>query len=152
MSQELAKRIEPVDLERRDDGFRSVQQLSANPHEEMTVTMQRYFDWLQSTFRGVVAVTRDSAADSIVLFFAGAPAIRLQHRRSSVGRVEYAVMGGLLARRNGEFSFVRKQDGTTLAILDGFRPRLPEWLYARTQGRIHALIMRRFSRALESAQ
>jgi hypothetical protein len=139
----------PVDIERTGDSFRSVQRLHAEHTEGMHTTMGRYFDWLTTVFKGAVGVSGGTDSEAVVLTLFGVPAIRLKHLSTTDTEISYTVEGGALALKGGRFAFIRQADAGALAVLEGFRPRLPGWLYMRTHGLAHARIMQRFSRFLE---
>lgn len=140
----------PVDLDFVGPGFLSVQALNSLPAETMGMTMDRYFAWLRKAFRGTVQVRGDANSDDVTMSLAGVPAIRLRRREGgNDDRVSYDVVGGALAKKGGVFEFVRGPDGKSHAILEGFRPRLPGWLYTRTHGAVHVGVMNRFAADLE---
>jgi len=72
--------------------------------------------------------------------------------RSGPDRALFEITGGVLA--GPAIGFPRLEfrtipgDGDALAAVHEFRPRLPWWIYARTQAYAHAWIMWRFARHL----
>lgn len=144
-----AASVTPVSLEQTAEGFRSVQALRADG--TMPQVVERYFSWLPRIFVGFVTVVERDEVRDVVLNLMGAPAIRLRQRIRTDDRVVYDVVGGWLAHPGGSFEFVRGRPGRALAILDGFRPRLPNWIYRRTHGAVHAAVMQLFKSSLPEA-
>ena len=144
---------EPQDagLERVNGGGRSVQTLPAAGGVEMPEFMDAYFRWLQRAFRGAVTVSGGACDEVVVMYLLGVPAVRLRRRSSDAARIVYEVQGGALARHGGIFEFTRVEEDLAMAVLSGFQPRLPWWVYRRTHGRLHASVMRSFGRSLEVA-
>ncbi len=136
--------LTPVDLVRRDTGYVSVQRLDARAETSMSELADQYFDWLGRAFRGLVRVRGRAADDAVVMRLAGVPAIRLRRVGVDEDALRFEVVGGALARSGGSFSFVRHRGGAQV-ILEGFLPRLPAWLYARTHGPVHVQTMNRFA-------
>ena len=138
-----------ADLVSVDGQFRSAQRLEVDVHVAMPALADRYFEWLQRVFRGLVMVEGRTPDEEVVMRVLGVPAVRLRRTECDGDRMRYAVEGGALARRGGEFVFERVGARDAIAILQGFRPRLPPWLYRHTHGRVHTSVMRRFRRYLE---
>ncbi len=140
--------LHTVDIEHVDGAFRSVQRLTSAGVADMPALVDRYFGWLQEFFFGVVRVLGRSRDERVVMRVLGVPAIRLRQLSRTPQRVVYAVEGGVLAKPGGEFVFASGPDDDAVAVLRGFRPRLPPWLYERTHGPVHASVMRKFCRSL----
>lgn len=139
-----------VDLEWIGSGFTSIQRLGTTDDATMPDTADRYFRWLPRAFRGLVQVRGDARTAEVVLSLAGVPAIRLRTRARAPDGITFDVVGGALARPGGTFSFVRRRGGGASAVLEGFRPRLPGWLYTRTHGPVHVSVMKHFAAHLEA--
>jgi hypothetical protein len=56
----------------------------------------------------------------------------------------WSIAGGLLARRPGGSLTYGWRDGELVAVVDGYRPRLPALGYRMAQAPVHRLVMRRF--------
>lgn len=140
-----------VGIEHIDGGFRSVQRLGVLDGTEMPALAEQYFQWLQRAFRGLVKVRGSTRGETVVMHLLGVPAIRLRRHSCVAEQVVYRVEGGALARSGGEFLFTRAEDAHVVAVLQGFQPRLPGWLYRRTHGPFHASVMRRFCEFMGAA-
>ena len=101
-------------------------------------------------FRWVPAVSADFAAPRwpegpggplrIEVAPLGLALIRMAAPREEPGRRARPVLGGLLGHAGGELCFELEPGprGTLLrVVLRGFRPRMPAWLYWRTQRHLH---------------
>jgi hypothetical protein len=60
----------------------------------------------------------------------------------------WPIAGGLLARGPAGTLRYEWRDGALAAMVDGYLPRLPRWLYAVTQLPVHRWVTRRFLLAL----
>ena len=110
--------------------------------------------WLPEGLRGLLRVVRTDTGLHFLAVGSRKPLLELSFRpdRSGPDRALFEVSGGVL---NGKpIGFPRLEfrvvpaDGEALAALHQFRPRLPWWLYVRTQAYAHAWVMWRFGRHL----
>ncbi len=138
----------------RQPTARSVQRLPLPPGRDALWLAAEYAAWLPEALRGLVRVTRSEKG---LEFFAGGirrPLLELTFRsdRSGPKRALFEVTGGLLAGR--AIGFPRLEFRTVpggedaLAAVHQFRPRLPWWIYTRTQAYAHVWVMWRFGRHL----
>jgi len=134
---------------------RSVQRFELPAGRDAAWAAQEYPRWLEQRLGRLVRVERDG--DSVRLGSRGLPGAMLvlepRHSRNDPERFLLAVSGGLLARPeprgDPRLEFRTTPDGEhVLAALQDFEPRLPWWLYAATQARIHAAIMAAYGRHL----
>jgi uncharacterized protein YbjT (DUF2867 family) len=130
----------------------SVQRLPLPARFAANDLAHEYVRWLPRLLRPFIAVDFDGSRCAIRWRGVAQPLLALSLRADGSDRALFAVTGGLLAgARVGtprlEFRVV--DEGTcALAALQDFHPRLPWWLYARTQARTHAFVMARFGRHL----
>jgi hypothetical protein len=93
---------------------------------------QQYFAWLTTQLLGLIGV---------------------RHHDTEPQRHRYGVIGGwLVAAPAGTFEFLCTSEQTAYAVLDGFRPRLPWWLYRMTHAFVHDWVMCRFSRVMAGSE
>jgi len=143
---------------RRQPTVRSVQRLTLPAGCDAVWLAKEFAAWLPRGMRGLVRVTRtDTGLDFHALGHAVGirrPLLVLTFRpdRSGPDRALFEVTGGLLT---GEaIGFPRLEfriaagGEAVLAALHQFRPRLPWWLYTRTQAWGHVWVMWRFGRHL----
>ena len=74
-----------------------------------------------------------------------------QRRCNGFAAARRVVLGGLAAHPGGELNYALRPQGAELLLmagLSGFRPRLPRWLFAVTQARLHRAAVRRAVRQL----
>ena len=104
-----------------------------------------YWVWLDKAWGPLVQVRSDQ--DSVDIHVLTMSVIRLERQGSS----GFAVAGGVLARPGGRFHFHTMAD-ILIASLEGFRPRLPLWLYRLSHGPMHEWTMRRFGSHLAALE
>ena len=113
---------------------------------------QQYFAWLTTQLLGLIGV-RHHDSDRIDLLLLGLPAVKLTQLDTEPQRHRYGVIGGwLVAAPAGTFEFLCTSEQTAYAVLDGFRPRLPWWLYRMTHAFVHDWVMCRFSRVMAGSE
>lgn len=140
----------PVRLDRSPcGGARSVQRLGEALSTTAVDIASRYFQWLGSQLWGSVRA-ECVAPGRYDLKLLGIRTIALSIAVETDKVARFEVTGGALAKAGkGVFEFRMVGEApTTFAILDAFHPRLPWWVYARTQARLHAWLMERFARSL----
>ncbi len=138
----------------RQPTARSVQRLPLPPGRDAAWLAAEYAAWLPEALRGLVRVERTGTGLFFLARGVRRPLLELSYRadRSGPSRALFGVTGGLLAGRG--IGFPRLEFRTVpggrdaLAAVHEFRPRLPWWLYTRTQARAHAWVMWRFGRHL----
>lgn len=133
---------------------RSVQRLPLPAGRDATWVAEEYAAWLPQLLWPFLRVDVRDTTTRIHVKGIRRPLLQLELRpeRSGPDRALFEVSGGLLARAGPgmprlEFRIV--PDGShVLAAVQEFHPRLPWWLYERTQARVHVWVMRRFGRRL----
>lgn len=140
----------------RQPTARSVQRLPLPAGRDALWLAREYAAWLPGAMRGLVRVVRtERGLDFMAL---GLPwallALCFRPDRSGPNRALFEVSGGLLAGPAIGFprlEFRTLPDGSeALAAVHQFRPRLPWWLYTRSQAYAHLWVMWRFGRHLEA--
>jgi len=134
---------------------RSVQRLPVPPGRDATWLAAEYAAWLSKALRGLVRVTRTRTGLEFLALGLRQPLLTLRFRpdRSGPDRALFEVTGGLLA--GPALGFPRLEfrivpgGRHAIAAVHEFRPRLPWWLYARTQAYAHVWVMWRFGRHLD---
>jgi hypothetical protein len=133
---------------------RSVQRLPLPSGRDALWLASEFAAWLPRALRGLVRVTRTE--EGLEFFAVGLPwpllALTFRPDRSGSNRALYEVSGGLLAGRalglpRLEFRTIPDRSGAMAAVHD-FSPRLPWWIYTRTQAYGHLWVMWRFARHL----
>lgn len=104
-----------------------------------------YWRWLTRAWGPLVSVSREPSTVHIRVL--GLDAIRLE----GGGAGSFDVAGGALAQAGGRFGF-RSERGVVVASLEGFRPRLPLWIYRLSHGPLHEWTMRRFGQHLSELE
>ena len=95
-----------------------------------------FFDEIARTTRGLVRAERwQFRLGPITLF-------RFDPPRASEGGWWWPIAGGLLVGRPGGTLAVAWRDGNLVSTLDGYHPRLPQWLYRLTQLPLHLAVTR----------
>jgi len=133
---------------------RSVQRLPLPKGCDALWLAAEYAAWLPQALRGGVRVERTEKGLNLYPLGLDRPLLTLDFRpdRSGPNRALLEVSGGMLAGRAIGFprlEFRTIPDGSgALAAVHDFRPRLPWWLYTRTQAYAHLWVMWRFGRHL----
>ena len=150
----LGASLRPEGLVRQPTA-RSVQRLPLPPGRDAIWLAAEFAAWLPAGLRGLVRVTR--AETGLDFYAAGlsGPLLQLSFRpdRSGGNRALFEVSGGALAGK--AIGFPRLEFRTmpdrrnALAAVHQFSPRLPWWIYVRTQAYGHAWVMWRFGRHLQ---
>lgn len=116
-----------------------------------------YLAWLPRLLRRLLRVERDGPTARFFLLGGRRPALELTFlpERSDPTRAVFAVSGGWLVRDDGEppgrLEFLLAPDGGhVIAGVQEFRPRLPWFVYAWSQARVHLWVMERFGRHLRA--
>lgn len=134
---------------------RSVQRLSVPPGRDAIWLAAEFAAWLPAGLRGLVRVARSETGLEFFAVGLPWPLLVLSYRpdRSGENRALFEVKGGLLAGKAIGFPRLEFRMMPTgeeaLAAVHQFSPRLPWWVYTRTQARGHAWVMWRFGRHLE---
>lgn len=141
----------------RDEGIesvptaRSVQRLPLPSGRDASWVADEYAAWLPRVLWPFLRVEVEGTVTRIGVRGIREPLLQLELRsdRSGPDRALFEVSGGLLARAGTEtprLEFRCVPDGRhVLAAVQDFHPRLPWWLYASTQARLHVWVMRRFA-------
>ncbi len=135
---------------------RSVQRMPLPHGWDAGRVAQSYGKWLGRKFAGLLRVrTGDGGSIRFEWRLPHVLLLRLEPTPYSVGssgRRAFYIAGGLLARSPdppGRFEFrLFPEQGFLVAAVHGYEPRLPWWIYAWTQARIHLAVMRSFGRWL----
>ncbi len=97
-----------------------------------------YAQALAAVTLGVVTMRGNSVvAGPLELLRFGPPKITPQ-------RVDWPIEGGLLAAAAGGHWRIRSEGGRVTAGVEGYRPRLPRWLYTPSHLQVHLLFTRLF--------
>ena len=133
---------------------RSVQRLPLPEGRDALWLVAEYAAWLPQALRGGVRVTQTEKGLKLFALGLERPLLTLGFRpdRSGPNRALLEVGGGMLTGQAVGFprlEFRTIPDGSgALAAVHDFRPRLPWWLYTRTQAYTHLWVMWRFGRHL----
>ena len=137
---------------RKERQVRSVQRMPLPTGWDAGDVASEYGKWLTRRFGGLLSVTR--SGDGVIRFDWTFPRVRLLRLEptpfttASGRRRAFYIAGGALTRSPdppGRFEFrVFPQEGFLVAAIHGFEPRLPWWIYAVTQAKMHLFVMRRF--------
>jgi uncharacterized protein YbjT (DUF2867 family) len=135
---------------------RSVQRFELPSGRDAAWAGEEYPRWLEKTLGSIVRVDRMGNEVRLGIRGIRRPMLVLVQRvdRSDPERYLLGVEGGLLAGEepggDPRLEFRTTPDGDhVLAALQDFEPRLPWWLYACTQARVHAAIMAAYGRHLK---
>jgi hypothetical protein len=102
------------------------------------VLRDAYAESLATTTLGVVRMRGSSVmAGPLELLRFGPPRIAPQS-------VDWPIEGGLLAGAAGGHWRIRSEGGRVTAAVEGYRPRLPRWIYTPTHLQVHLLFTRLF--------
>ncbi|MEC8329988.1 MAG: NAD(P)H-binding protein [Verrucomicrobiota bacterium] len=135
---------------------RSVQRMALVTKLDARAVAEEYASWLTKTFRGLIRVEQTAKG---VITFIGLKRYKLleltptPYTVDNKRRCAFYVTGGLLSRSveppgRLEFRLV-PQSECLIASIHGFAPRLPWWIYASTQARVHLAVMHAFGRHLK---
>jgi hypothetical protein len=80
--------------------------------------------------------------DAYALSLGGVELLRFGRPAVSAGAVEWPIAGGWTVGAPGGTWRLEARDGHLVARVDGYRPRLPRWLYSITQLPVHRLLSR----------
>lgn len=137
---------------------RSVQRFELPAGRDAVWVGEEYPRWLERTLPGLLSATHDGNQLKLGIRGIHRPMLILERETTSSdsGRYILRVVGGLLAEADPHgdprLEFRMTPDGRhVLAALQDFEPRLPWWIYACTQARIHALVMSAYRRFLSRA-
>jgi hypothetical protein len=102
------------------------------------VLLDAYAESLAATTFGVVRMRGSSVtAGPLELLRFGRPKI-------APLAVDWPIEGGLLAGAAGGHWRIRSEGGRVTAAVEGYRPRLPRWIYTPTHLQVHLLFTRLF--------
>jgi len=150
--------IFPIDRKaiRAEKRVRSVQRLPLPKGWTAAQMTEAYGEWLTRRFRGIIRVEQEASGK--VRFFLRWPEWTLlvltltPFSRVGEQRRAFYIEGGALVKQvqpPGRLEFRLLPDSEcAIAALHGYAPRLPWWLYAYTQAKIHLWVMRAFGRYL----
>jgi hypothetical protein len=135
---------------------RSMQRFVNPKGKDAMWVAEAYQVWLPDFFRSIIRVRKDKHNNfGFYLFFIPWPILKLKYvaNRSSVSRQLFLVSGGLLAKTIDldtgymEFRTVLGKKNILTAIHE-FIPRLPWFVYTKTQAVAHLFVMRQFGKYL----
>jgi len=141
---------------RRARLVRSVQRMPLPKGWTAEQVSNEYGEWLTRRFWGLLSVTKEEGGELCFNWtYPRVRLLRLDPSPFSTGtnrRKAFYISGGLLSLSHdppGRFEFrLFPENGFLVAAIHGFEPRLPWWIYAQTQARIHLLVMKLFGRHL----
>jgi uncharacterized protein YbjT (DUF2867 family) len=140
---------------RKESRVRSVQRMKLPPGWSAGQVTEAYGQWLTRRFGGVISVDENSDGIITFRFFRRWVLLELNPTPFTEGthrRRAYYITGGLLARKvdpPGRLEFrIFPETNCLIASIHGFAPKLPWWIYAQTQARMHLWVMRAFGRYL----
>jgi uncharacterized protein YbjT (DUF2867 family) len=135
---------------------RSVQRMPLVTELDARGVAAEYASWLTKTFRGLLSVEQSTAG---VITFIGFQRWKLleltptPYTLNNKRRCAFYVTGGALSRRvdpPGRLEFrLFPENACLIASIHGYAPRLPWWIYATTQARVHLAVMHAFGRHLK---
>jgi hypothetical protein len=97
-----------------------------------------YADSVSTTSLGLVTLRGNSVVvGRLELLRFGPPTVTPQ-------AVEWPIEGGMLAGAPGGHWRIRSEGGRVTAAVEGYRPRLPRWIYTATHLHVHRLFTRVF--------
>jgi hypothetical protein len=130
----------------------SVQRMQIPYNLSLTQIMPLYCQLLGRMSLGLIRGFSDTVAKrfSIVWNFPRFSLLEFDEGVVTEDRVVFRIRGGLLSvAEHGKFEFRILPEGRgLLAVVDGFQPRLPWWIYRFTQAIMHLLVMQAFARKL----
>lgn len=118
----------------------SVQRGPIRVRRDASSFVDDYFAWLGRT---VPALRVLDDGSRVTLRLLGLPLIVMQRRPATQTTQVLDVVGGLVAQAHGTFVFT-VDDGELVTAMEGYRSKLPTWLYMRTQYVVHEIVMRAF--------
>ena len=131
----------------------SVQRMVLPTSIDVSQIMPLYCQLLGLISFGLVRGFNDTVAKrfSIVWNFPRQSLLEFDEGIVTADRVVFRIRGGFLsAGERGKFEFRILPEGRgLLAVVDGFEPRLPWWIYRFTQAIMHLLVMRAFAYQLK---
>jgi len=135
---------------------RSVQRMPLPPDWDAAQIVREYAKWLQRISLGIIRYRFDEEESlSLFLFVEKLLLLRFEptpYSRKLLRRRAYYITDGLLAEPAdppGRFEVrIFPENHCLVSAIHGFAPRLPWWLYAQTQARLHLAIMMLFKRYL----
>jgi hypothetical protein len=152
-AQALAESLRAERLAQRPTA-RSVQRLPLPAGRDALWLMAEFAAWLPRSLRGLGGVKRSETGLDFFAFGLRRPVLELRFRpdRSGPDRALLEVSGGLLVGKTVgfprlEFRTIPDRSGALAAVHD-FSPKLPWWIYVRTQAYAHVFVMWRFGRHL----
>ena len=107
-----------------------------------------YFNWLPTLFHGPLKVRKGDALSLVEITLFGISLLELK-KTPSQNQISFSVVGGLLSKKSGTFSFYENNGQLVTALCD-FSPRLPWPIYRITQYPFHDLVMFLYSQHLIS--
>jgi hypothetical protein len=142
---------------RAEKRVRSVQRLPLPKNWSAAQITDLYGKWLTQKFRGWIKVDQDQNGN--LRFYLHWPEWTLlvlsmtPHSRVGELRRAFYIESGLLVKQvqppgRLEFRILPDMD-CAISALHGYAPRLPWWIYAFTQAKVHLWVMRAFGRYLD---
>lgn len=145
----IKKRVAPT--------VRSIQRLPTLPNHDARFISDEYIRWLPRFFRPLIRVERIPGTARVTFSLALLRPPLLVLELIDLGpdhtRDKFHIVGGLLSKTTttGWLEFRQVADKRyTLAAIQEFVPSLPWLLYILTQAPLHAWVMRRFGKHLET--
>lgn len=118
----------------------SVQRGPIRAREAAAFFVDDYFVWLDQTVPGL-RVIDDGTRVTLRLFWL--PLVIMERRVATATTQVLDVVGGLVAHPQGTFTFT-VDDEELVTAMEGYRSKLPMWLYRRTQFIVHEIVMQAF--------
>lgn len=139
----------PFLASKQDSIVRSVQRFTLPENYDAWKVGREYLNWLPKVFIILFRTERDGSVERIFLRGLKRPLLVLEFsmERSTPDRALFYIRGGLLSQTQGRGRFEfreihRKQE--ILAAIHDYRPRLPWYVYAYSQARLHRWVMKAF--------
>lgn len=129
-------------------------QIGANMTKLQAPTLAKtYFLWLQNMSKNIIKVNLEPHLYSISFRFFNKPLLVLELVQQNSCEAIFVVKGGVLAKKQqtGTFAFYCDEKTNLFTIaLEYFQPRLPWFVYRRTQAIIHEIVMVKFLRFIKT--
>lgn len=149
LDEKRSKQIWKAEFPQGAKEVHSVQRMQLPKGMKAIQVVDEYFDFLPRVTLGLIRVQINGAEVNFSWRYPLVPLLKLRHslERSGSERQLFYLEGGLLAQktRHGRLEFRTTRDGkSVIAEIHEFKPRMPWFLYLRTQALIHLWVMRKF--------
>ena len=141
--------------QKRPGTVRSVQRMQIPKGLRAPEIGRIYFKWLANWLAPILYVENDGDRSQIRTPLLPVALLELEYSdvRSTDDRALFYIRGGLLRRENERARMEFREAGNNkdlIVAIHDYRPSLPWYVYIWTQALVHLLVMRRFSKYLES--